>query len=143
MIAIKNMTMPENCFFCPCLNVAACRCRAVVGASKEIGPMDLFINPEWCPLVELPDIQEPFEGATIYGYTVSELATFARLCEELGYTRQDIHDIRSDLNVFYTAVMQKLNEEMGRAIERYLLGGYNRNPEDAYREDFGKEKGNE
>lgn len=136
MIAIKNMTMPENCTNCPCLNGEYWDCNA----SRKSIELSIKNRPMDCPLVELSELQEPFEGATIYGYTVSELATFARLCEELGYTRQDIHDIRSDLNVFYTAVMQKWNEEMGRTIERCLLGGYNRNPEDAYREDFGKEK---
>lgn len=63
MIAIKNMTMPENCFSCPCLNIAACRCRAVVGASKEIEPMDLFKKPEWCPLADLPDTPRNPEDA--------------------------------------------------------------------------------
>lgn len=59
MIAIKNMTMPENCAKCPCLYIDhyGWHCGTPAGDNKEICQDSLYFpqRPQWCPLVEEND----------------------------------------------------------------------------------------
>jgi len=57
MIAIKGMTMPENCAYCPCLytDYQGWHCGTKEGKDKKICQDSLYFSqrPSWCPLVEI------------------------------------------------------------------------------------------
>ena len=56
MIAIKGMTMPENCDTCPCRQINLSRCQ-VLGRSTSHTvagkPIDERKRPGWCPLIDV------------------------------------------------------------------------------------------
>lgn len=100
---------------------------------------------------------EPFAGSTFYGYGLEQLAKFAKLCESLGYTPQGIEDIHNDINRLYADFLKRLNVDFLKRVNEEVrviaqntvcrpVSQYDpihRNPEDTYREDFGKESDNE
>lgn len=59
MVAIKGMTMPENCAHCPCLytDYSGWHCGTEEGSCRKICQDSLYFSqrPEWCPLVEVKD----------------------------------------------------------------------------------------
>ena len=109
MIAIKNMTMPENCYECPLEHHNDCNASSGYSRVESIG------RPEWCPLIEIPD------DAIIFSEKMCCLA----------------RGIGEPLIAHYYS-----SEELERLWER-ATSNAPRNPEDAYREDFGKEKEHE
>ena len=59
MIAIKEMTLPEKCAYCPCLHTdyQGWHCSTEVGMYKKICQDSLYFSqrPSWCPLLEVKD----------------------------------------------------------------------------------------
>ena len=59
LIAIKEMTMPENCASCPCMytDYSGWHCGTSVGDGKKICQDSLYFSqrPKWCPLIEVDD----------------------------------------------------------------------------------------
>ena len=57
MIAIKEMSMPDNCAYCPCMyiNFEGWHCGTKAGKNKKICQDSLYFSqrPKWCPLVEV------------------------------------------------------------------------------------------
>ena len=119
MIAIKNMTMPESCEDCRFSEHYENRSgdRIVLCELADdvevVGKSETI--PEACPLIEIPD------DAIIFSEKMCCLA----------------RGIGEPLIAHYYS-----SEELERLWER-ATSNAPRNPEDAYREDFGKEKGNE
>lgn len=61
MIAIKEMTMPENCAYCPLLRTdyTGWHCNTKAGEFYRICQDSLYFSqrPEWCPLTEVSNEQ--------------------------------------------------------------------------------------
>jgi len=59
-VVIKDMELPTNCAYCPCLCVTAegVRCGTPTGKEKRICQDSLYFDnfrPKWCPMSEVDD----------------------------------------------------------------------------------------
>ena len=141
MIAIKGMEMPESCLTCLFSeheNIDEFRyfCKLTERYLGNYGNAKAKWQSErrdFCPLVELPEPQEPFEGAILYGYTLGEIKDLLSAVDRL-------HG-RTDHYKKMVVALSDLITEKDRQIAELsqIRTDIRRNPEDAYREDFGKE----
>ena len=64
----------------------------------------------------------PESNDTLYGYTVKELAQFARSIQELGVTEKDIKNFLRDECRVYTTLRAELMKEMQEIIDSFFMG---------------------
>lgn len=61
MIAIKDMTLPENCDACPCRQINLSRCQIVSKSTSHTTagkPIDQEKRPNWCPLIDMSQYED-------------------------------------------------------------------------------------